>query len=275
MMATTIGAPTGARTQPTGARTQPTGARTQPTGAHTTGAHTTGAHTTGAHTTGTRTTGTRTQQPTGAGVVLLEWYNYRVNRVIRRSEPAVILFRNPKSGLFSDAGGNLDANESALQCAERELKEESAGLFRINLQTAIKHKVRHTFLNHCYDAFIVPVVGPVGVGIRKEFYEHNIIHLQNTVAPSSYLETDEMTRFFVSDLVSHGLESARGNLKGVPDVYKVKHTIEGRTKAVLRKALADHLLKWNSNSNNVNYLSGGGICQKGKFQKKIYCYYTK
>lgn len=205
-------------------------------------------------------------------MVLLELYN---DRKYGRRGAAVIMFRNAVTGKFAEAGGTLSSlNEGALQCAERELREESAGLFRVGLRVAVKYEVRH----RGYAVYIVPVAGPPSAGIQKRRYEHNLARLR--VSPRStsraYLETDGMTRFFVADLASAGVSTARGDLRHVPDVYGVSHTIDARTKAVLRDALLEHptVMAWGAGLRpNQLRQDADGMCQRGKNKGELYCYW--
>lgn len=203
---------------------------------------------------------------------MLEMYNDRKNG---RRGPAVIMFRNSATGKFTEAGGAIDSHrEGVLQCAERELREESAGLFRVGLRGAIRYEVRH----RGYAAFIVPLVGPPSVGIQKRRYEHNLSRLRVLPGsrPGGYLETDGMTRFFVADLASAGVSTMRGDLRHVPDVYGISHTIDARAKAVLREALMDHpaVMSWAAGLRpNQLRQDADGICRRGKNKGELYCYW--
>lgn len=208
----------------------------------------------------------------GAGVVLLEMYNDRKNG---RRGPAVIMFRNTTTGKFADAGGvQSSQNEGLLQCAERELREKSAGLFRVGLRGAIRYEVRH----RGYAAFIVPVTGPPSVGIQKRRYDYNVSRLRMSPGskPHGYMETDGMTRFFVADLASAGVSTMRGDLRHVPDVYGVSHTIDARAKAVLREALLEHpgVMSWGAGLRpNLLRQEPDGMCRRGRNKGELYCYW--
>lgn len=79
----------------------------------------------------------------GAGILLL-------------FKNAVVLFRDRRTARYSDAGGAHEPNESLEQCASRELYEESAGLFDIDLTNPRLVKY-HVSLSAGYTAFIVPI----------------------------------------------------------------------------------------------------------------------
>ena len=187
----------------------------------------------------------------GAGVVLVEHYVSRhpQTRQIVKSGIAVILFRDRKTGRFTDAGGATDPGETAEGCATRELTEESAGLFRINLEDAHVAKYR-VFLSSGYTAFVVPVRHRMG--IKKGLYMRNATDIASTDAPYFLKETDDMRRFFVNDLVSRGFmscNSKKASSMAMPDAYGSQCFISKRTACVLQKAFSAGLfmrkLDWN------------------------------
>jgi hypothetical protein len=168
----------------------------------------------------------------GAGVLLLEVFFRRVAPV--RSELAVILFRDRLSGKYCDPGGGIEANEPAASCAQRELAEESLGMFYI----------RHDMMPRAfqppsmpyYTVFVLPVKGPPGTGIRVSDYDRNLKFAKaaygSNVVP--WFETDRMTRVFVSDIMQAAPDRP-GDLS-VRDVYGDALTIDGRAKAAIRDA---------------------------------------
>lgn len=189
---------------------------------------------------------TSTPHTTGASVVLLETYN---DRNIGRKEPAVILFREAHTGLYTEPGGALDRpSEPPAECAQRELREETLGLFRIDVPSLLPgpfagqghpffvrevttHGGRHV-------AYAVHVAGPRGVGIRRDHYDHNrkLLAALGGAVPSHWRETDAMTRVYVRDLERAGLHSAPSNSTlTVTDVYGTPCTLHPRTVSLLRK----------------------------------------
>lgn len=167
-------------------------------------------------------------------MLLLEYYN---DRRKRRVEAAFILFRDRASGVFADAGGALQyPGQSEAGCAQAELREESCGLFRIDVPSLSGLTVVR---RRGYAAFIVPVKGADGTGgIRRDLYNRNRRYVASLPSVDrSWLETDAMTRFTVSALMRAGVMSARGDLADVLDVYGEKQTILGRTKAAIREYL--------------------------------------
>lgn len=74
----------------------------------------------------------------GAGVVLIEYCTTPASeggtgqeQGTAKQGPAFILFK--VDGAYSDAGGLIDPGEDPLTSAQRELTEESCGLFRLDL----------------------------------------------------------------------------------------------------------------------------------------------
>lgn len=177
----------------------------------------------------------------GAGVILVEMYNRRVGQ--QKKGPAVILFQS--QGKYTDAGGYCDG-QPFLDTAIRELKEESVGLFRINLNRlrpndqyfAVKQ------VKEDYWTFVTFVKGPQR-GIRRDKYNANLKVLQEYADKNptdwrnwgAWNETNGMTRFFIEDIIINGVMTMRGDLRNVPDVYGERHTIAGRAKATIREFL--------------------------------------
>jgi hypothetical protein len=80
---------------------------------------------------------TTSQQPAhapAASVLLLETFRLRPGpkKPVEREGPAVILFRE-RGGEWTDPGGVLDGRQDPVATAQRELAEESRGLFRITI----------------------------------------------------------------------------------------------------------------------------------------------
>ena len=152
----------------------------------------------------------------------------------------MILFHDRSSGKYCDPGGVVDPGETRLQCAQKELREESLGLFRIDLTKANSTEVKPWTY---YSSFVVAVQCP-GTGIHKDMYDSNKAFIDGlTGVPREWRETDGMTRFYVDTLVAHGVSTARGDLDGVPDVYGTLQNIQGRAKGCIRDAIALGLMQ--------------------------------
>ena len=185
----------------------------------------------------------------GAGTVLVEWYKQKGGR----SGLSVILFR--ENGKYTDAGGKRDTNngvmDSSLITAQRELKEESLGLFRLDISKMSYDIIRPW---PYYEAYFVPV--KCDKGISKEYYKANYgVTQKNNSLPSCWKETDDMTRFFLEDLIDAGIMNTLGDLSNASDVYGSLMTIDGRAKAAIRefinliiyrRGISEEVVKWNS-----------------------------
>lgn len=174
----------------------------------------------------------------GAGVLLIETY---------AKKPSIILFRNTVTKEFEDPGGMKDANETYLQCAQRELHEESLGLFDLNLSSCPTFNA----FPH-YTTYVAFIKGPV----IKSDYDGNFKILSSMEGvPSHWRETDMMMRFFVDELVIAGLMMQRTKLH-VNDVYGTHQIISHRATTVIREAIdmfgfivpsvVPHDVRWNT-----------------------------
>lgn len=193
----------------------------------------------------------------GAGAVVIHLYHpYHPNN------PAVILFRS-KKGVYGDGGGIPEkTGEHPTETASRELTEESQGLLRIDINRA--HRNGHVCLHkHKYIAFVIPVSA---CDVRRSMYHHNlsIAKQHKNSLPHHWKETDDMSHFFVSDLINAGLlSSTSGHLKGVRDVYGNVATIDSRAKAILRKGYLAGLLCIGPQINKLRIDTTNGIGDKG------------
>ena len=191
----------------------------------------------------------------GAGVILVEHYISRdmTSRIIR-SGLAVILFRDRKTGKYTDAGGSSNDGECLEKCAGRELTEESMGLFDIDLENRrlSKHKVS---LSSGYSAFVVPIRHPNG--IKREYFTKNCECILGTADVPYYLkETDDMRRFFIDDLDNLSIftsNSRKAAQIGIPDAYGSICFISKRTACVLQKAHSSGIFKKRMNWNYLHY----------------------
>ena len=224
----------------------------------------------------------------GAGVILVEHYVSRIDSRIKRSGLAVLLFRDKKTGRFMDAGGSSDKGERMETCASRELKEESLGLFDIDIFAANKQKIS---LSSGYSAFIVPVRHHRST---RENYLKNLSLIASREGLPYYMkETDDVRRFFLDDLLAYGTAGPtlgtsapfgtfatagtstyfRKGL-GVPDAYQETCYLSKRTACVLQKAFAcgafGRRFAW-------NYLATGRslVCGRPDVEVKTFSYVSR
>lgn len=205
----------------------------------------------------------------GAGVILVEHLTIR-NQDVIKSGLAIILFREKKSGRFSDAGGASECGESAEMCASRELNEESIGLFDVDLTMPWVSKYR-VHLSPGYTSFVVPVKHCAG-GINYAHYMCNLKSLEASTVDVPYFlkETDDMRWFFVDDIVKAGITSCTSGKAAhikVPDVHNEYHSLTKRVACVIQRAMTMRVLTkrlhWNylhmfgsttNNNNSTNIL---------------------
>lgn len=170
-----------------------------------------------------------------------------------REEPCVVLFRARGSRAleYDDPGGELNPGESPLACATRELREESLGLFRLDMESLARAGgVCRVDVGPAkrYASFVVPVRGPPGRGIVEEHYAYNRAAVRGLaeVLPGHWQETDDMARFSVSGLVDAGIMTAPSGSprKGMvaSDVHGVRKRISGRAVAAVRGAIVSGVL---------------------------------
>ena len=216
---------------------------------------------------------------TGAGIILLEDYNMGTKR-----ELSVILFKNAQNGMYMDGGGTRDniagtnSKEDLRDTARRELKEESANLFRLDKSIVNDNaSVRH--LN--YVGYIIYVQGPKDANnkhpIFSQLYSTNLQKIQqaksNLKAP--YTETNGITRVTVNQLIKDNIHTKQGDFP-TTDAKGNNIIIQGKTKAIIRNALKANLINLNNNNfielklnNNFNPIN-----PQDDFLKGTQCYYT-
>jgi hypothetical protein len=128
---------------------------------------------------------------------------------------------------------------NATDAATAELAEESLGLFQMNIGrlmgtgavTALCPWAPLHPKNGDYTAFVVRVSSP----INKKWYDDNLGKIMSARGvPSSWRETNGMTRFYLDDLAQ--VVGAQGNVS-VRDVYGAVCVVDGRAKAVIREFL--------------------------------------
>jgi len=182
-----------------------------------------------------------------AGVLLVEKYRNNFGRI----DYAVILFYNIYKDTYEDPGGHLTERKTIQESAAKELIEESCNLFRINPL----YLTNHIYYNGYY-SFLLYVQGPTdlygGNPIYSEYYHHNrnFIHYQN--APAEYKETDNMRRFYISDLINCGLLFNKGELI-CTDANGHIRRISGRTKGILRSFIAHGYIGIINNRIAINF----------------------
>jgi ADP-ribose pyrophosphatase YjhB (NUDIX family) len=170
----------------------------------------------------------------GAGVFIVEMYRNQAGVV----KLALIMVRawvydhHKKKWIrkYTVPGGKRDSGEDIEDTARRECKEETANLFRFSKSAmddsfAVRHQ---TFV-----VYFVMLQGP----IMSKYYYQNLKTLTANGADHDYLETDKMIRVYLDDLVMSGVSTTKGDLQTV-DANGNAVLIEGRTKAVVREALA-------------------------------------
>lgn len=178
-----------------------------------------------------------------AGVLLVEKYANKQGRV----DYAVILFYNIDKELYEDPGGGLMTGKTIQESASTELAEESCNLFRIHsslLQNYVVHKKFHSFLLY--------VKGPRNIygnnPIYSKYYHHNRKIIHNSNAPHMFKETDNMRRFYISDLINCGLFFNRSNFV-CSDANGHVRKISQRTVGIIQKFFYDGLI----------YINGGFV----------------
>ena len=182
----------------------------------------------------------------GAGVLLIERYVNRYNV----SDYAFILFKDSRKGKYFEAGGHMELGESIQETAFQELKEESANLFRINPSYST-----NIVIHNNYAVFPLFVVGPtynMG-GIYSKYYKYNLALLhQNPDTPDDFLETINMKRFYISDLVKCGiLNNLNMNITSdliCNDANGKAEIISNRTVNIIRQTIRLGIVEVNTNN---------------------------
>lgn len=175
-----------------------------------------------------------------AGVMLIEKYTNKYGR----KDYAIILFYNLNKETYEDPGGHLMNGMTLQESASTELLEESCNLFRIHpslLNNYVIHK------NYC--SFLLYVKGPTDIygnnPIYSKYYHHNRNIIHNSNAPNMYKETDNMRRFYISDLINCGLFFNRENVV-CSDANGHVRKISPRTIGVLRMLFYNGLILVNN-----------------------------
>lgn len=197
--------------------------------------------------------GRTTKYFSGAGGLFFEKYFNNGTRI----EPTVVLVISTKRHDCEDAGGTVDKsdfqNELTLaNTAKREINEETLNLFNVNKLNLDDKKLYVDVLHNnsyyrCYALCLDPNV------VNKEWFEMNkSIILENAkklAVPYTWKEVNDMTRFYISDLVNELNKNISGQFK-CKDVYGTEHLVRDRTKEALKLMLDGY-----KNNNGVAYQS--------------------
>lgn len=183
-----------------------------------------------------------------AGVLLVEHHVERhpISKSIVRSGCCIIMFRDCRNGRYADAGGARSGEETTEECATRELREESVGLFSLDVGSMNKSRVH---LQSGYTVFIVPVRH--SSGICDSYYKYNSDSLASICGeiPTCVRETNDMRRFFIDDIIDMVTRKTPSPTMCVPDSKCNLCIISKRTVCVLQKAFSRGFLtqrfKWN------------------------------
>lgn len=181
----------------------------------------------------------------GAGIMLFE--RLYVNSISGREEPAVILFRSSLTGEYEELGGGIEPEDfnsenTLIITAKREAKEESYNLFDFD---RVDYSSTYGGINRYYDrevgtntyrCYAICLAENQGNDQWKQMYETNKTLINSKSTPSSWRETNDMQRFFISDLQSCLSTKKRGSITTI-DASGAVRTIAGRTKACLRYML--------------------------------------
>ena len=173
----------------------------------------------------------------GSGVMLIENYTNKQGR----KGLAVILFKDIRKNKYSEAGGYINPGENILEAAQAELEEESANLFRIDQKYLMNFVIYNSYT--CFPLFIT---GPPEeyYTIQSKYYKYNLFTLRKNNAPPDYLETVNMKRFYISDLIGAGLLSTVGDMICNDADGKFK-LVYGRTINILREMVIAGIIRVN------------------------------
>lgn len=174
-----------------------------------------------------------------AGVILVENYKNKFGK----QDYAIILFKNIYKNVYEDPGGHLMPKKTIEESAMTELIEESCNTFRINPKYLINHIVSNN-----YHSFLLYIKGP----IYSKYYNHNKILIHNNkTTPYQYKETNNIRRFYISDLLNCGLMINKGDLV-CNDSNGYIRKISGRTKSVIRSFIGNKFITFNNNKVEIN-----------------------
>lgn len=173
----------------------------------------------------------------GAGVIFVENYFNGI-----RSEPAVILFRGlGKTKLYQDLGGHIDTtelqkNDPLIYTAIRESQEESRNCFKLNP----KHMTKQKYID-------IPGFRCYFIGISQNLfhsanYRNNKRIIDSLNIDPVWKETDDVQRFYISDLIKCGIKNTYSRLVCKDAGKGKKRFVMSRTVFLLKKAIETELL---------------------------------
>lgn len=187
-----------------------------------------------------QTGGIKLKGVTGAGIIILEQYRPDKNSP---HQWAVILFKDAHSNLCGDLGGNVDQGDQFVsQVARREAQEESCNYIQFKNTKVFGEDINNqqTFVEHwdyrCY--FVAVKTGKI---FSNTFNQNRLKLLQNG-AQHHWLETNQMVRFNLQDLLNAGVMTKGGDLPCI-DARGNPQIVQGRSKACIREAYKAGLIQ--------------------------------
>lgn len=172
----------------------------------------------------------------GAGIIPIEMY---YDKTTRAKKISVILFKSCRSNRYCDGGGTRGYNEDARTTAAREFKEESANTFRLN-----KKHLDYNFSIMCRSYIAFFVIFKSHNDIYRKCYKDNIAMLHRNSADNVWLETDDITKIYVDDLVKSGVLGAREHLSTV-DVNGKSIIVDRRAVVLISSAIYNGVININ------------------------------
>ena len=155
------------------------------------------------------------------------------------SPDEILLFRDARTHEYNDPGGKIDPGETAVAAAKRELREESIGLFSLNLSRA--RSLHFKSQRHDYTAYVVhfsSVNKMYNLPLIHRFYGENrdLSRMQHIHIGPEWRETDKVRRFFVDDILeSHArTRDVESHAKTTRDVEGHSHVVGARVHQMLK-----------------------------------------
>lgn len=202
-----------------------------------------------------------TKYYSGSGIMIFERKYKNLNG---REEVAVILFRSSLTGEYEELGGSIDGNDytggndTLINTAKREVKEESYNLFNfdrvdianmyrgINKNMNVEKNVIKGIPGEMYECYAICLAENQNNDEWKQMYEYNKILINNNrLSTSCWKETNDMQRFFLSDYMSCVGINPYGPIT-IVDSEGIVRTISGRTRTCLNMMLKDYTVTGNS-----------------------------
>lgn len=181
---------------------------------------------------------------TGAGIMLLIPGSDSGNDFI-------IVVRNNHTNKFELPGGTLKSGDVGLT-AEQELREETAGLFKIKKSFLDKlNSHNHTTIHGNYKCYGIQLLNPTTQGHHISFqsYYDNLNKLKKSHGvPHDYLETDAIGVISMTDFKSALLKDTGGDLNiniyvwnsSIRNYQQVNSVLAGRDKAIIRNFISEN-----------------------------------